>query len=284
VTVTGAGEHKVHPLAARARRFVAIIAAWVGALAKPSRIPQSAYAFVAEQQRLRTGAIGTLLVAIGLMGWGFDTQIIAATRYLPAWVIDAFNEITDYGRSSWTLWPSGLLFLATAAVATIASRRMSQLVLASIAVRFGFVFLAVGIPGLVISVGKRWIGRVRPSEAGAFAYHPFSWVSDYASFPSGHSAAAFSALVAIGAIFPRARSVLWIYAVVIAISRVVIEAHYPSDVIVGAVVGAFGAILVREWFASRRLGFYIGGDGKVHLMPGPSLRRIKRVAHGVAGP
>jgi membrane-associated phospholipid phosphatase len=283
VSVTGAGDENTHPLLRRGRDFVATAAAWIGALAKPMRVSLSSLAFIVERQRLRTGAIAVLLIAVASMGWGIDTRLIAAAGHLPAWLVDTFNEITDYGRSSWTLWPSGLLFLGLAAAATSAATRISRLVLASIAVRSGFVFLAIGIPGLVVSVGKRWIGRARPSDAGAFAYHPFSWVPDYASFPSGHSAAAFSALVALGAIFPRARWALWIYAITIALSRMIIAAHYPSDVIVGAMVGASGAILVREWFASRRLGFYVGRDGRVHAMAGPSFRRIKRVAEGFVG-
>ena len=100
---------------------------------------------------------------------------------------------------------------------------------------------------------------------------PFGWQVDYASFPSGHATTAFAALVAIGAIFPQARALLWIYAVLIALSRVVVTAHHPSDVIAGAVVGAVGACLVRNWFAARRLGFTVGRDGSVRAMPGPSL-------------
>ena len=67
---------------------------------------------------------------------------------------------------------------------------------------------------------------------------------------------------------------MWIYAVLIALSRVVITAHHPSDVIAGAIVGAVGAVLVRNWFAARRLGFTVATDGSVRAMPGPSFRRI----------
>jgi undecaprenyl-diphosphatase len=245
-------------------------------------VARSAHAFIAERHRLRTGVIAALFVAVALMGWGFDTAAIKAAAALPSWIVDFFNFITDYGRSSWTLWPSGLLVLAMAAAVATARTPLSQWVFTSIAVRAGFVFFAVGIPGLTVSVVKRWIGRARPSAEGAFAYHPFAWAFEYASFPSGHSAAAFSALIALGSLFPRARPLLWTYAVMIALSRVVIAAHYPSDVIVGAVVGAGGAILVREWFAARRLGFYVGGDGKVRAMPGPAFGRIKKVAQALA--
>ena len=69
----------------------------------------------------------------------------------------------------------------------------------------------------------------------------------------------------------------------IALSRVVLTAHYPSDVIAGAVVGTCGALLVRRWFAARRLAFAAGPDGRIRALPGPSLQRIKRVAGRLVG-
>jgi undecaprenyl-diphosphatase len=148
--------------------------------------------------------------------------------------------------------------------------------LAAIVVRLGFVFVAVGLPGLVATILKRLIGRIRPSAEGAFAYAPLSWRPDYASLPSGHTVTAFAALVAIGLVVPRARPLLWVYAVAIGLSRIVVSAHFPSDVIAGAAFGAFGAVLVREWFASRGLGFAIDADGLVRTLPGPSLARSFR--------
>ena len=138
--------------------------------------------------------------------------------------------------------------------------------LAAFAVRLGFVFTAIALPGLFVTIVKRLIGRARPFVAATTSgpIVPFSWQVDYASFPSGHATTAFSALVAIGAIFPQARALMWIYAVLIALSRVMVTAHHPSDVIAGAMVGAVGALLVRNWFAARRLGFAVSPDGSVH--------------------
>ena len=143
--------------------------------------------------------------------------------------------------------------------------------------RIGFVFTAIALPSLFDTIIKHLIGRARPfvvAGPDVWAYEPFSWHARYASFPSGHATTAFAALVAIGAIFPQARALMWIYAVLIALSRVVITAHHPSDVIGGAIVGAVGAVLVRNWFAARRLGFTVAADGSVRAMPGPSFRRI----------
>ena len=48
-----------------------------------------------------------------------------------------------------------------------------------------------------------------------------------------------------------------VYALVICATRLVLLAHHPSDVVAGALVGVIGAMLVRYWFAARRLGFAI---------------------------
>ena len=181
---------------------------------------------------------------------------LAGARQLPEWLVWLFRHITNFGLSGWFLYPIGLLLLALAAVDTPALPQMSRKVLAAISVRLGFVFAAIAIPGLFVAIVKRLIGRARPFVAGedAWSYKLVVWRSDYAAFPSGHATTAFAAAVAIGAVWPRARAAMWSYAVVIAVSRVIVTAHHPSDVIAGAIVGTIGALLVRNWYAARRLG------------------------------
>jgi undecaprenyl-diphosphatase len=77
--------------------------------------------------------------------------------------------------------------------------------------------------------------------------------------------------------------VVWLYAVLIAASRVVVTAHYPSDLIASAFFGIVGALLVRHTFAVRRLGFVVGPKGNVRTLPGPSLRRLMGVARRLFG-
>jgi undecaprenyl-diphosphatase len=218
------------------------------------------------------GAVAAVVLTMLLL----DTPLLDAARLLPASVTEAFNEFTDFGRSGWFLLPTGVMLVALALIDTPALTRVSRAVLAAFAVRVAFVFAAVAVPGVCVAVVKRLIGRSRPFIDGNdnWAYVPFGWQAEYASLPSGHATTAFSALVAIGAIFPAARALMWTYAVMIAISRVVVAAHHPSDVLAGAFFGAVGALLVRNWFASRRLGFVVDAGGLVRAMPGPSLRRI----------
>jgi undecaprenyl-diphosphatase len=174
-----------------------------------------------------------------------------------------------------------------ACLASPGLNRTSQRVLAAIAVRLGFLFAAIALPGLVFTVLKRLIGRARPLvEGGAdpFIYRPLGWNVEYASLPSGHATDAFAIAVAVGALWPRARPIMWAYALLIAVSRVVLTAHFPSDVVAGAVVGALGALLVRDWFAARGLAFLMAPDGVVRPLPGPSWVRIKRVARQLIAP
>jgi undecaprenyl-diphosphatase len=214
----------------------------------------------------------------------FDVRAMTLAHTLPLWVIDTFNEITDFGQGGWFLIPVGTFIVLAAILATPAAGRIGNLVIVSLIVRLEFVFLAVALPGLTVTIVKRLIGRVRPSDLGPFAYMPWSWQPAYASMPSGHATTACAAAIAIGAVWPKARVPMWIFAVVIALSRVVITAHYVSDVIAAGFVGAFGAILVRNWFAARRLGFVAEPGGTVRALPGPSRRRLKAVARRLIGP
>jgi membrane-associated phospholipid phosphatase len=238
------------------------------------RPPRSAVAWPSSAY-LAAGAALAIAVVVAAM-FVLDAWSVNHARRLPDALRAAARRFTDLGKGGWFLWPTGILLLALAALDSPAMPRFLRGVLASWAVRIGFVFTAIGLPGLIETICKRLIGRARPFVAGddVWSYVPFSWHPAHASFPSGHTTTAFAALVAIGAIFPQARALMWIYAVLIGLSRVVITAHYPSDVIAGAIVGAVGALLVRNWFAARRLGFTVAADGSIHAMPGPSVRRI----------
>jgi membrane-associated phospholipid phosphatase len=233
--------------------------------------------------RLAMGAAIALAATIGVMllvdAWG-----IALAKRAPSWLRDIFSGLTEFGQSEWFLVPLGILLIAIAVFATPARLRFTRLVLASVTIRLGFLFLAIALPSLFDTVIKRFIGRARPyvdNPSDPFHYVLGGWHASYASMPSGHATTAFAAAVAIGLLWPRLRVLMAVYAFTIALSRVVVVAHFPSDVVAAAVIGTCGALLVRDWFGARRLGFMIAADGSVHALSGPSFTRIKRVARNL---
>jgi membrane-associated phospholipid phosphatase len=283
--VTAAGE--VAGRSSPARAFGRIAANVAGALLLLFRAPR----VPAERLRWRPGALalGTaaVIAALGLLMLVADPWEIAFHLQIPRSVVAVFREITDFGKAHWFLVPIGVALAALAVLASPRLGRTAYLTLTSLSIRLGYIFLAVSLPSLVVTIGKRMIGRARPPlfiQTNRFDFLPFSWRVEYASLPSGHATTAFAAAVAIGALYPRARVPMWVFAATIALSRVVLAAHYPSDVLAGAVAGAGGALLVRRWFAARHLAFAVTSEGGLRALPGPSLRRLKRVARRMFGP
>ncbi len=269
------------------RRIGGNLAAGLRALTRPSRIPPGRRAPLWPLKgRIVLVALLAILLVVATMLL-LDAFLIGEARLLPRWVRRIFEWITKFGTAGWFLYPTGILLLVIAASPCTKLSRFSQGVLAAVAVRISFIFFAVGVPALFVTIVKRLIGRARPyvgQVADPYSYTPFVWNSAYASLPSGHATNAFAAAIAIGALWPEARLAMWIYALVIAMSRVVVNAHYPSDVIAGAIVGTVGALLVRGWFAARHLGFTVGSDATIHRLPGPSWRRSKEVARRLLAP
>jgi membrane-associated phospholipid phosphatase len=261
-----------------ARRTVVNLARWLASLVNGERVrrgrPRPAWT---RPRRLLLGAGGALAAILATMIW-IDDLGIALQRRLSQPQIDLFGAVTDLGRSGWILIPVALAVTLCAALSSPALGRTPQLVLTAVVARLGFVFMAVALPGLVVTIVKRIVGRARPytwETAGVFDFAPFRWQVEFASLPSGHGTTAFAAAFAIGALLPRLRVPLWMLAAMVAVSRVAVSAHYPSDVIAGALIGVFGALVVRNWFAARGLAFLVAPDRSVRALPGPSWRRIK---------
>ena len=225
-------------------------------------------------------SFGTAVIVLALMAAAvismlvLDAKAVDWARAEPHWVRAAFEEITQFGLSGWFLFPCGFILLVLAALTSPRLPIATQAVLAALGERVGFVFLTIALPGLFVSIVKRLIGRARPFVGGhedPFAYVPFAWNPAYASMPSGHSTTAVAAALAIGAIWPRTRAVMWLYAAAIMVSRVAVVAHHPSDVIGGAVVALIGTRLLQRAFAARGLVFRADD---LSAKPAPSPGRI----------
>lgn len=117
-------------------------------------------------------------------------------------------------------------------------------------------FVLVCGPVLMASVScmilKRLLGRMRPNREQAGRFTGFSWKHDNKreSFPSSHSACAFALTVTLIHFWPEAALVFWLLAFITAGLRYVLDAHFPSDVVGGSLLGLliakYGLIWIEQ--------------------------------------
>lgn len=99
---------------------------------------------------------------------------------------------------------------------------------------------------------KEWVARVRPYEAVEAVNRLIEKQHDR-SFPSGHAASSFAAGISFLLYLPKKFGIpALLLACAIALSRLYVGVHYPSDVFCGALVGGLMAFLVYRIDRSRQ--------------------------------
>lgn len=190
-----------------------------------------------------------LLTVLSVIGcyYLFDLPILSLVLHLPRPVLDVFEIITRFGESHLYLLASGVSFLFFRYV--VANRVWAD--------RSLFIFSSIALSGILVNIIKILFGRMRPllfTEAGLYGFEFFRIGYEYASFPSGHTATAFSLAVALWLIcpWPSFRVLLLIFAFLVGISRVVIGVHFAGDFLAGAYLGSATAFLLKGYFCRRR--------------------------------
>jgi undecaprenyl-diphosphatase len=120
-----------------------------------------------------------------------------------------------------------------------------------------FVPISALAAGILTNLLKLFFGRWRPSgffDEGQYGFTFFAPVKYVlSSFPSGHSSSIMAIMTALTVLLPRYKVIFFTAAVVIASFRVIVGAHYPSDVIAGLSLGYLSAHWLRFWFIRYNL-------------------------------
>jgi undecaprenyl-diphosphatase len=215
--------------------------------------------------------------------FGFDAREIGLMPPRGTASLWPVRILTVFGKDTYVLSLLGAMLVVVALVAA-ALQGTSQARLLGFGLRLQFLFFAVLLPLLPGELFKWIVGRGRPfvgGEANPFNFAHFAGTEAFASFPSAHAVTAFALAFATSALWPWTRGLMIAYALLIGITRLVLLAHHPSDVVAGALIGVVGAMCVRYWFAARQLGFAIHRDGAISPL---AQRRVKKVARRAPSP
>ena len=169
-----------------------------------------------------------------------DTLFLWVNNRWESGVLDpVMMAATDLGNGGY-LYPIGIVLMLLFARATF--------------VRDAVLWTAASLAGLLVEGSlKHLVARPRPLEhfsaairAGQVRVHVLGPHLHWFSFPSGHSTTAFCAAVLFGGLYPR---LLWPalgIASLTGISRLYVGAHFPSDVLGGALIGAASGLFALK--------------------------------------
>ena len=173
-----------------------------------------------------------------------------------------FVIFTTLGSTAWILIPtliSGLgLSVMRWNVATSESVRKRIRRLAGWYSDINFLFFTVLMSGVLVYLLKNTIGRARPKFIDTLGHLSFdfgAFQSDLASFPSGHATTFGAFCMGFALLFPRYKWLFLAAAIIGALSRVMVLAHYPSDVLAGVALGGGFVWISARYLARRDLMF-----------------------------
>jgi len=209
-------------------------------------------------------AVACALIALCMVY--VDKPVIELTR--PYYVahegsVKYFKQITKLGSSGWIMIVSGAMALYFSATRWASFERRERLRLVNLHSDTTFVFFTTLFTGSTVWILKSFLGRARPrlmDEVGHLYFDLGAFQAAYASFPSGHSTTFGSVGMAMALLFPKHR-IFWLcFGVLGAATRILVGAHYASDVVAGLIYGAVFTLLAARYLAQRGTMFRFNGS------------------------
>ena len=194
------------------------------------------------------------VLIIGILSLGllitnaFDIEFYNYSLYLKnsfqqTYLKEFFQSITVLGDSLW-------YFLISIACIAIHYFFKKSNILNKLSYQFEkihyynlLLFSSVLNSGVLAQLIKHMLGRPRPNVVDVnndVYFNFFTFDSSFHSFPSGHASTIFAVALVFSLIAPKLKIFFFILAIVIAFSRIVVGAHFITDVVAGIFVALIG--------------------------------------------
>lgn len=189
---------------------------------------------------LATGALFIIVISYFFI----DLPVARSFHALSQETRDLFEWITKAGVSTLYLIVSFVLFVFFRWIRQ--KRRYADRAL--------LFFSSIALSGIVTNMVKFMVGRLRPKmlfESGLYGFDPFRLGYEFNSFPSGHATTVFAIAVTCSFFLTKYRILFFLFAATVALSRLVLNAHYLSDLLAGACIGIATAIVLERYIPVR---------------------------------
>ena len=178
----------------------------------------------------------------------FDYAISSFFHEINSQTKSLFSTLTHFGDSLYFFIPTIIIWGGIRIV------NSKEKIIASIGDISLFIFFSILLSGVIAQIAKHIIGRPRPILYNGFdmkGLDILNFDSKWHSFPSGHTTTIFAFIFCLFFLFPKIKNFLITLAIIIASTRVIIGAHFISDVFGGVIVAYLSTIFVRNKFSSK---------------------------------
>ena len=113
-------------------------------------------------------------------------------------------------------------------------------------------FFGATFAGLFADCFRLTVGRARPDSHVLNGFYGFGYAfrGGYQSFPSGHAASVFGTAISLLIVCRPLGIITTLYALAVVWARMELNRHYPSDVVVGTMIGIYFGVMCG--WAGRR--------------------------------
>lgn len=158
------------------------------------------------------------------------------------------NYVSDFGKGIYYIIGFTLLFLIAKFI--LHKQYWSRV--------FAFLFCAVVIPGIITRILKLILSRSRPTMLFHYDIYGFYFLKTknaFHSFPSGHATTIAGLTIALALLWSRWWYLFITAAVLISLTRIIVTAHFLSDIMMGFYIGSIITLWLYEqfWFNTPTL-------------------------------
>lgn len=207
-----------------------------------------------------------------------DGPVAVHLSSLPNDLLVESRTVTDLGKGMGYIVASALAAFVCWIGSRLAERPQTKRIFLTLTVACAFILAATAVSGLLVDILKVLVGRARPvliETQGVFGFHPLNFDAKFNSFPSGHATTVVAFYLALALLLRPAigrlfASLLLVPAVLLAGSRIVVGAHYVSDVLAGAIIAVLVTVALYRAFLLH--GFDIWAMRGAKPPQGPTWR------------